>query len=61
MVFVLGGDLLEPVYGFVIGVGGGSVVFVKSHDPFCFRFYLLVFCFSSIQLYLIVGGVQFGQ
>ena len=22
MVFVLGGDLLEPVYGFVIGVGG---------------------------------------
>ena len=25
MVFVLGGDLLEPVYGFVIGVGGGSV------------------------------------
>jgi len=30
MVFVLGGDLLEPVYGFYIGVGGGSVVFVKS-------------------------------
>lgn len=61
MMFIFGCDLFQSIDSLVIGIGCGSVLFIESHDPFRFGLYLTVFSFRSVQLYLIVSRIQFGQ
>ena len=58
---VFGGDLFQSVHGLVVGIGRGSVVFVKRHYAFRLCLNLFVFGLGGVQLHLVVCRVQFGK